>query len=108
MTTFDEREKAYEKKFALDEELRFKVTARRNRLLGLWAAEKMGMTGVEAENYAKAVIKADFEKHGIDDLVAKLMADFKVHKVNETEHQVRRTIAELSATAMQQFEKQLP
>ena len=64
MTTFDKREEGFERKFALDEEMRFQATARRNKLLGLWAAEKLGLTGAEADAYAKAVVRADFEEAG--------------------------------------------
>ena len=72
MTTFDKREEGFEKKFAHDEELRFKAMARRNKLLGLWAAEKLGLTGTAAEDYAKSVVKADFEEAGDDDGVASM------------------------------------
>ena len=76
MTTFDKREEGFEKKFAHDEELRFKATARRNKLLGLWAAEKLGIKGAEAEAYAKAVVIADFEAPGDGDVFSKLRKDF--------------------------------
>ena len=69
MSTFDSREKGFENKFAHDEELRFKATARRNKLLGAWAAEKMGITGAAADSYAKDVVAADFEEAGDDDVV---------------------------------------
>ncbi len=75
MTSFDDREKSYEKKFALDEELQFKANARRNKLLGLWAAELMGKSGDEADAYAKEVIKADFEEAGHEDVVRKVAGD---------------------------------
>ena len=74
MTTFDKREEGFEKKFAHDEELRFKATARRNKLLGLWAAEKLGITGDEADAYAKEVVMADFEEAGDDDVFRKVRA----------------------------------
>src|SRR6516164_4407438 len=76
MTTFDKREEGFEKKFAHDEELRFKATARRNKLIGLWAAEKLGLTGADAENYAKSVVIADFEEQGDHDVVRKIRRDF--------------------------------
>lgn len=104
MTAFDERERAYEKKFALDEELRFKVSVRRNKLLGLWAAEKLGISGSAAEDYAKSVVKADFEMPGEEDVVRKLLRDFADKKVDQSEHQVRRTMTELTAIAMSQVE----
>ena len=76
MTTFDEREKAFERKFAHDEELRFKSTVRRNKLTGLWAAEKLGLSGEDAEAYAKSIVKADFQEAGDADVLRKLQADF--------------------------------
>jgi hypothetical protein len=76
MTTFDKREKDYEAKYSLDEELAFKATARRNKLLGLWAAEKLGKKGTEADQYAKEVVMSDFEREGDDDVVEKLLKDF--------------------------------
>ena len=75
MTTFDDRERAFENKFALDEELRFKATARRNKLLGLWAAERLGRSGAEADAYAKSVVMADFEEAGEEDVLRKVRAD---------------------------------
>ena len=74
MTTFDKREEGFEKKFAHDEELRFKATARRNKLLGLWAAEKLGKTGPDAEAYAREVVVADFQEAGDDDVLRKVRA----------------------------------
>src|ERR1700744_1951620 len=76
MTTFDKREEGFEKQFAHDEELRFKATARRNKLLGLWAAEKLGLTGAEADSYALSVVMADFEETGDHDVARKLRKDF--------------------------------
>ena len=76
MTSFDDREKSYERKFALDEELQFKATARRNKLLGLWAAEKMGLSGDEAQAYARQVVKADLEEPGEEDVFRKIRGDF--------------------------------
>ncbi|MCC6775445.1 MAG: DUF1476 domain-containing protein [Hyphomicrobiales bacterium] len=103
MTTFDKREEGFEKKFAHDEELRFKATARRNRLLGLWAAEKLGLTGTAAETYAKEVVAADFEEAGDDDVVRKLRKDFDAKGVVESDHQIRRTMDELMAKAVEQI-----
>ncbi len=102
MTTFDKREEAFEQKFAHDEELHFKAAARRDKLLGLWAAEKLGLTGAAAEDYAKTVVVADLEKPGDDDVVAKIMADFAKAAVDQSEHQVRRHLDELMAVAMEQ------
>ena len=105
MTTFDKREDAYEKKFAHDEELRFKASARRNKLLGLWAAEKLGKSGDEADAYAKDVVRADFEEPGDVDVFRKIRADFDASSVDQSDHQIRRTMDELMATAVEQIEK---
>ena len=102
MTTFDKREEAFEKKFAHDEELRFKATARRNKLLGLWAAEKLGLSGAEAETYAKSVVVADFEEAGDDDVFRKVRADFDAAGVGQSDHQIRRTMTELMAQAIEE------
>ena len=103
MTTFDDRENAFERKFALDEELRFKAMARRNKLLGLWAAEKLGLGGAEAEAYAREVVAADFQKAGEDDVFEKVRADFDAKGVHQSDHQIRRTMDELMAKAIQQI-----
>jgi hypothetical protein len=103
MTTFDKREEGFEKKFAHDEELRFKAMARRNKLLGLWAAEKMGLSGAEAEDYAKAVVRADFQEAGDEDVFRKIRADFDANKVAQSDHQIRRTMEELLQTAIAQI-----
>lgn len=102
MNTFDKREEGFEKKFAHDEELRFKATARRNKLLGMWAAEKLGLTGAEAEAYAKEVIVSDFEAPGDDDVFAKLRKDFDAKGVAQSDHQIRRTMSELLARAVEE------
>ena len=104
MTTFDEREKAYEQKFAHDEELRFKATVRRNKLLGLWAAEKLGLSGPDADAYAKDVIRADFQQPGDEDLVAKLRQDFTAKNVAQTDDQIRQALVEMMAAAVSQIE----
>ena len=106
MTTFDKREDAYEKKFAHDEELRFKASARRNKLLGLWAAEKLGKAGDEAADYAKDVVRADFEEPGDEDVFRKIRADFDAASVEQSDHQIRRTMDELMATAVDQIENE--
>jgi len=103
MSTFDERQKGFEKKFEKDQELQFKAQARRNRLLGLWAAEMMGMTGESADAYAKEVVKADFEKPGEEDVFDKIMADLKAKGVAQSDHQVRRKMDELLGVARQQL-----
>src|SRR3982074_2977186 len=95
MTNFDKREEGFEKKFAHDEELRFKANARRNKLLGLWAAQKLGMTGAEAEAYAKEVVVAELEEAGEEDVFRKVRRDFDAKGVQESDHQIRRTMTEL-------------
>jgi hypothetical protein len=102
MTTFDKRQEAYESMFARNEELRFKATARRNKLLGLWAAEKLGLSGADAETYARSVVKADFDEPGDDDVLRKVLKDFTDKGVDQSEHQVRRTMDDLMATAVDQ------
>ena len=100
MTTFDKREEGFEKRFAVDEELKFKANARRNKLLGLWAAEKLGLSGAEADAYAKAVVMSDFEEAGDDDVFRKVRKDFDDKGVKESDHQIRRTMDELMAQAI--------
>jgi hypothetical protein len=103
MNSFNDRKEGFEKKFAHDEELRFKATARRNKLLGMWAAEKLGLSGDAATDYAKDVVAADFEEAGDDDVVRKVLADFKAKNVDQSEHQVRRTMEELMGEAINQI-----
>ena len=103
MTTFDKREEGFEKQFAHDEELKFKAMARRNKLLGLWAAEKLGLTGAEADAYAKEVVVADFEEAGDDDVFRKVRKDFDAKAVPQSDHQIRRTMDELLAAAVMQI-----
>jgi hypothetical protein len=103
MTTFDKREEGFERKFAHDEETRFKAMARRNKLLGLWAAEKMGLSGTEAEAYAKTVVAADFEEAGDEDVFRKIRKDLDAKKVEQSDHQIRRTMDELMGTAIEQI-----
>ncbi len=105
MTTFDKREKDFERRFVLDEETRFKALARRNKKLGLWAAEKLGLTGDAAEAYAKEVIAADFEEAGDEDVFRKLRKDFDAKGVDLSDHQIRRTMEELLAAANQEVQK---
>jgi hypothetical protein len=102
-TTFDKREEGFEKKFAHDEELRFKAGARRNKLLGLWAAEKMGLSGAQAEAYAKEVVMADFEKPGDHDVFSKIRKDFDGRKVAVSDHDIHHTMSELMAQAISQI-----
>ena len=103
MTTFDKREEGFEAKFAHDEELMFKANARRNKLLGLWAAEKLGLSGAEADAYAQEVVKADLAKSGNDDVFAKIRDDFNIKKVLQSDHQIRRTMDELQQKAAEQI-----
>ena len=100
MTTFDKREEGFEKQFAHDEELKFKATARRNKLLGLWAAEKLGLSGAEAEDYAKSVVIADFEEPGDQDVLRKIRRDFDAKGVAQSDHQINRTMTEFMAKAV--------
>jgi hypothetical protein len=104
MTTFDKRKDAYESKFARDEELRFKATARRNRLLGLWAAEKLGKSGDEAEAYAREVIRSDMQEAGDEDVFRKVRADFDAAGVAQSDHQIRRRMEDLMGEAVAQIE----
>ena len=100
MTTFDKREDGFEKQFAHDEELKFKANARRNRLLGLWAAEKLGLAGADAATYAKAVVMADFEEPGDNDVFKKIRTDFDAKGVTQSDQQIRHTMDELMAKAV--------
>jgi hypothetical protein len=100
MTTFDKREEGFEQQFAHDEELRFKATARRNKLLGLWAAEKLGLTGADAESYAKSVVMVDFEEAGDHDVLRKIRRDFDAKGVAQSDHQISRTMSELMEKAV--------
>jgi len=103
MSTFDKRQEGFEKKFAMDEELQFKAAARRNKLLGQWAAVKLGMSGEEADAYAKSVVMADFQEAGDDDVFRKIRADFDAKNVEQSDHQIRRTMDELMAQAIEQI-----
>jgi hypothetical protein len=103
MTTFDKREEGFEKKFAIDEELRFKANARRNKLLGLWAAEKLGITGDAADAYSKEVVIADFEEAGDDDVFRKLRKDFDAKGVAQSDQQIRAMMNDLMQAAVAQI-----
>jgi hypothetical protein len=100
-TTFDKREEGFEKKFAHDEELRFKASARRNKMLGMWAAGKMGLTGAPAEAYAKEVVMAEFEAD--HDIFKKIRKDFDSKNVALTDQDIRHTMDELMAQAIAQI-----
>src|SRR3954464_9447223 len=101
MTTFDDRKDSFERKFAHDEELRFKATARRNKLLGLWAAEKLGRSGAEADAYAKSVVLADFEEAGDGDVTRKVKSDLEAGGVAITEGEIKSRMAELMDKAIE-------
>jgi hypothetical protein len=102
MSSFDKREEGFEKKFAMDEESKFKAMARRNRLLGLWVAEKLGITGDAATAYAKEVVAADFEQPGENDVVHKVTRDLAAKGVAITEAQLRAKMDELLLQAIAQ------
>ena len=107
MSSFDERESSFETKFKHDKELEFKATARRNKLLGLWAANLLGIHGAEAETYAKTVVKADMEKPGDQDVVDKLLGDFKQRGVDMSEHRLRKQMTELMTAAVGQIRSEV-
>jgi hypothetical protein len=104
MSSFDKRKDAFESKFARDEELKFKATARRNKLLGLWAAGKMGRAGEDAEAYAREVVRADMQEAGDEDVFRKVRQDLDAAGVQQSDHQIRRTMEELLAEAVAQIE----
>ena len=103
MTQFNDRERAFETKFARDEEMQFRVLARRNRLLGEWAAGLMGLTAAEAEAYAKAVIQADFEEAGDEDVIRKLLGDLISAEVDIDEDKIRATLDHKTVEARRQL-----
>ena len=103
MTDFKDREKGEEAKYAFDEENAFKIAARRNRLLGHWAAEKMDLTSEETEAYAKAVVQADFEEAGDEDVIRKLLGDLTAAECDVDEATVRAKLDECSVEARRQF-----
>ena len=106
MTQFDDRERAFETKFACDEEMQFRVLARRNRLLGEWAARLMGLNEAEAESYAKDVIRADFEEAGDDDVVRKVLGDLTSAGVDADEMQIREALGHKTVEARRQIIEQ--
>jgi len=103
MTNFDKREEGFEQQFPHDEALKFKATARRDKLLGLWAAEKLGLTGPAAEAYAKEVVMADIESTGDHDMFGKIRKDLDAKGVSLSDHQIRRTMDELMARAVSEI-----
>ncbi len=104
MSTFDRREEGFESKFAHDADLRFKAEARRNKLVGAWAADLMGLKGDEATAYGKELIKEDLKEAGDDDVFRKLRADFDTKKVEQSDHQIRRTLDEMMAKAVEEIQ----
>ncbi len=103
MTTFDSREQAHEAKFAREEEMAFRVTARRNKLVGQWAAVKMGLTPEETDSYAKSVVQADFEEVGDEDVIRKVMGDLTGAQVETTDEEVRQALVDLTVEARRQL-----
>ncbi len=101
--SMDKREKGFESKFTHDEEMQFRANARRAKLLGLWAAEKMGLSGADADAYAKSMVVADLEEAGTEDLFRKVRADFDAKKVDQSDHQIRRHMDELLVVALEQM-----
>ena len=103
MTTFNDREKAFEDKYKHDQDLQFKVEVRRNKLLGLWVAELLGLSGADADAYAKEVISADFEEPGDADVIRKIQADVAPKNLELSEHRLRKKMDELTAVAKEQI-----
>ena len=103
MATFDDREKGFESKFALDQEQEFRATARRNKLLGLWAAEKMELSPEGADDYAKAVVRADFEQPGDEDVFRKVAGDLKGAGISASDSEIRSKMDELYSIARDQI-----
>jgi hypothetical protein len=103
MTTFDDRERAFESRYAHDQELQFKIVARRNRLLGQWAARLMGLTEAEADAYAKEVVRADFEEAGDEDVIRKVIGDLTSAGVETDETKVREALEHKTVEARRQF-----
>ncbi|MEP0314886.1 MAG: DUF1476 domain-containing protein [Hyphomonas sp.] len=105
MSTFDDRERAEEARYALNQETQFKVMARRNKLLGLWAADLMGLTGSDAEAYAKTVVLSDLEEPGDEDVFRKVRSDFDTAGIDRTDARIREQMAELLPVAREQVLK---
>jgi len=103
MTTFDDRERAFEAQYARDQEMQFKIVARRNRLLGQWAARKMGLTEAEADAYARDVIRADFEAAGDDDVIRKLLGDLTSAGIDVDESAIRQALQHKTVEARRHF-----
>jgi hypothetical protein len=103
MTTFDDRERAFETKFAHDEEMKFRITARRNRLLGEWAARQMGLSEAESESYAKDVVRADFEEAGDEDVIRKVLGDLTAAGVETDDAKIREALGHKEVEARRQI-----
>ncbi len=103
MTTFDKREKVFEDKYKHDQDLQFKVEVRRNKLLGLWVAELLGLSGADAEAYAKEVVKADFEEPGDADVIRKIQGDAAPKNIDLSEHRIRKKMEEMTVIAKEQI-----
>ncbi len=103
MTTFDKREKVFEDKYKHDQELQFRVEVRRNKLLGLWVAELLGLSGADAEAYAKEVVKADFEEPGVADVIRKIQGDAAPKNIDLSEHRIRKKMDEMTVIAKEQI-----
>ncbi|RVT89086.1 DUF1476 domain-containing protein [Sphingomonas crocodyli] len=103
MTTFDDREKAFENKFAHDQEMAFRITARRNRLVGQWAAQLMGLTPAETDAYAKSVVQADFEEAGDEDVIRKLLGDITSAGVEVDDAKIRAALDAKTIEARRQL-----
>ena len=107
MATFDDRKKGFEKKFEHDQQLRFRTEMRRNKLIGLWAADLMGLTGADAEAYAKQVVDADFEEPGPEDVIRKIKSDFEARGVEKSDHRIRRQLEECEKEAREQVMREV-
>ena len=107
MTSLNDREKASEDKYARDEKLKFKATARRNKLVGLWAADLFGFDVTAAAEYAKTVVIADLEEVGDADVISKLVADFATHKVEMSQHRIEKALMENMGIALKQVEAEV-
>ncbi len=107
MTVFEKRKNAFEAKYSLDQEAKFKIGVRRNKLLGLWAAARMGLSSPVADDYAKEVVAADFERPGDDDVLEKVLADLTAKGLDVTNVQVREKMNELAGTAREQVFEEL-
>lgn len=103
MSSFDDRERAFENQFARDQDMQFRITARRNRLIGEWAADRMGLTPEETDAYAKAVVQADFEEAGDEDVIRKLAGDLTAASVDISDAEIRSALVDKAVEARRQF-----